>query len=59
MPLGDGAERVLAELAEAPLADQAWLRALRAFGELHARPGRDGSQVDAAPVLVAVLLMQR
>ena len=29
---------MLAELAAAPLADQAWLRAVAAFGELHARP---------------------
>jgi superfamily II DNA or RNA helicase len=34
---GAGAERVLEELAGAPMADEAWLRAVRAFGELHAR----------------------
>ncbi|MFN2563733.1 MAG: helicase-related protein [Gemmatimonadaceae bacterium] len=58
MPLGEGAERVLAELAEAPLADQAWLTALRAFAELHRRspdapPGREAS----TPELVALLLL--
>ncbi len=32
-PYGVGAERILAELAGAPLPDEAWLRAVRAFGE--------------------------
>jgi superfamily II DNA or RNA helicase len=36
---GAGAEAVLAELAQAPLPDEAWLRAVNAFGALH--DGRD------------------
>jgi superfamily II DNA or RNA helicase len=36
-PYGVGAERILAELAGAPLPDEAWLRALRAFGEANCR----------------------
>jgi superfamily II DNA or RNA helicase len=59
IPLGEGAERVLAELADAPLADQAWLRAIAAFGELHARPGShpasDESRKGAG--LIALLLL--
>lgn len=36
-PVSAGAERVLAELADAPLPIEAWLRAVAAFGDLHAR----------------------
>ena len=36
-PYGVGAERILAELAGAPLPDEAWLRAVRAFGEANCR----------------------
>jgi hypothetical protein len=59
MPLGEGGERVLAELANAPLADQAWLRAIAAFGELHDRPGSRAADGDRpnAPRLVALLLI--
>lgn len=32
-----GAERVLSELARAPLSDDAWLRAVGQFGEIHGR----------------------
>jgi hypothetical protein len=32
-----GAERVLNELATAPLSDEAWLRAVGEFGEIHGR----------------------
>jgi superfamily II DNA or RNA helicase len=61
LPLGEGAERVLAELADAPLADQAWLRAIAAFGEVHARPGARPADGDSrnAPGLVALLLLVR
>jgi superfamily II DNA or RNA helicase len=60
MPLAEGAERVLAELADAPLADQAWLRAIAAFGDVHARPGEHGAREPqhAARRLVALLLLQ-
>jgi superfamily II DNA or RNA helicase len=59
MPLGEGGERVLAELADAPLADQAWLRAIAAFGELHGRPVSRAADSDRpnAPRLVALLLL--
>ena len=47
-PYGVGAERILAELAGAPLPDEAWLRAVRAFGEancrVHGVQGRQGAQ---------------
>jgi hypothetical protein len=36
-PYGVGAERILAELAEAPLPDEAWLRAVRAFGDANCK----------------------
>lgn len=36
-PVSVGAERVLAELADAPLPIEAWLRAVAAFGDAHAR----------------------
>jgi superfamily II DNA or RNA helicase len=36
-PYGVGAERILAELAGAPLPDEAWLRAVRAFGEANCK----------------------
>ena len=52
-PYGVGAERILAELAGAPLPDEAWLRAVRAFGEANCRrsavtPDRgDAGEVEA------------
>jgi hypothetical protein len=60
MPLGEGAERVLAELADAPLADEAWLRAVAAFGEVHGRPGswRAPRESHEVPGLAALLLLQ-
>jgi hypothetical protein len=59
LPLGEGAERILAELADAPLADEAWLRAVAAFGAVHARRPNDESGHGAAGcVLVALLLLQ-
>lgn len=36
-PLAEGAERVLDSLIEADLPDEAWLRSMAAFGELHLR----------------------
>jgi hypothetical protein len=59
MPLGEGAERILAELAAAPLPDEAWLRAVAAFGAVHARRPSDESVHGAAGcALVALLLLQ-
>jgi hypothetical protein len=37
-PLAEGAERVLDTLVDADLPDEAWLRSIAAFGELHVRP---------------------
>lgn len=54
--LGAGAERVLDELAAAPLDDEAWLRAVGAFAALHAR-GRASDAANAAPRLVAAVLV--
>jgi superfamily II DNA or RNA helicase len=48
-----GAERVLDELASAPLPDEAWLRAVGQFGEIH---GRHPSQPDE---ILALLLLVR
>jgi superfamily II DNA or RNA helicase len=58
MRLGEGAERVLAELADAPLADQAWLRAVAAFGEVHARRGSSETGGSHSERLAALLLLQ-
>jgi hypothetical protein len=52
MPVG--AERVLDELARAPLPDEAWLRAVGQFAELHAR-GTGASRDE----VLALLLLQR
>jgi hypothetical protein len=54
-PCGLGAERILAELAASPMPDEAWLRALAAFGELHARRG--GSDVMERVCLRALLVL--
>jgi hypothetical protein len=57
-PCGIGAERALAELVDAELADDAWLRALCSFGASY---GRDGnSQTTNAPVqsrVMAIVLL--
>ncbi|HEX6058702.1 MAG TPA: DEAD/DEAH box helicase [Gemmatimonadaceae bacterium] len=55
-PCGIGAERVLGALAAAPMPDEAWLRALGAFGELHARrgAGRGPAETRVAALLVLV-----
>ncbi len=52
---GVGGERVLAELAEAPLSDDAWLRALSAFGDAHALPPAPAPPPNAR--VLAVLLL--
>jgi hypothetical protein len=59
VPLGEGGERVLAELADAPLADQAWLRAIVAFGDAHARSVDRAAPHDPGgpPGLRALLLL--
>lgn len=51
--LSAGAERVLDELARAPLADEAWLHAVRQFAELHARDRRGHARLEAALLLSA------
>ena len=55
-PYGLGAERILAELAGAPLPDEAWLRAVRAFGEANCRgaggPGGAGSAEGIEAIIV-------
>ncbi|MFI5241712.1 MAG: hypothetical protein ACHQRL_01785, partial [Gemmatimonadales bacterium] len=40
-PYALGAERVLDELASAPLPDEAWLRALASFGAMHGAEERE------------------
>ena len=54
-PFGIGAERILDVLAEAPLADEAWLRALREFGAIHARDGEDAESGGAPTELLALI----
>jgi superfamily II DNA or RNA helicase len=58
LPLGEGAERVLTELAAAPLADQAWLHAIVAFGAVHARQWPTASDTADAQI-AAILLLAR
>jgi hypothetical protein len=55
-PFGVGAERILDVLAEAPLADEAWLRALTEFGAIHAPPGA-AAPASAGAVLLAIILV--
>jgi hypothetical protein len=56
-PYGVGAERILAELAGAPLADEAWLRAVRAFGDANCRSaGRPGEESGSASTIEALVL---
>lgn len=57
-PYGSGAERILGDLVSSNLEDEAWLRALSAFGDIHARPtGASPPQARSAPL--AILLLQR
>ena len=62
LPCGAGAERVLGELAAAEMPDDAWLRAVGAFGEVRPRssPGGGGEDTGERPgvVLRALLLLQ-
>jgi hypothetical protein len=55
-PFGLGAEEVLGEIAAAPLADEAWLRALAQFGAIHA-PARTAPEPDAASRLLVLIVM--
>ena len=53
---GAGAERVLAELAEASMSDEAWLRAVTTFGSIHAA----GESPDAGGgAVLAVLILSQ
>jgi len=66
LPCGAGAERVLGELAAAEMPDDAWLRAVGAFGEGQPRNATttahhhasDPSSVRSSAVLRAMLLIQ-
>jgi hypothetical protein len=51
-PYALGAERVLDELASAPLPDEAWLRALASFGAMHG--AREGERTESR--LIAVII---
>jgi hypothetical protein len=51
-PYALGAERVLNELASAPLPDEAWLRALASFGAMHG--AREGERAESRLVAVIV-----
>ena len=51
-PYALGAERVLDELASAPLPDEAWLRALASFGAMHG--AREGERTGARLIAVIV-----
>ncbi len=52
-PFGLGAEHVLEALAGAPLADEAWLRALTEFGAIHSPP----ASVSTPLALIALLVI--
>jgi hypothetical protein len=56
-PYGVGAERTLAELADAPLADEAWLRAVRAFGEANCRPAGGAGEGVGRPAGIEALIL--
>lgn len=56
IPAGAGAERILAELAAAPMDDRSWLRAVRTFGELHGRA--EVHESGGAHRLLVLLLLQ-
>lgn len=53
-PYGVGAERILAELAGAPLPDEAWLRAVRAFGEVNCQGAKGAGGAQGAETTWAV-----
>ena len=54
VPCGLGAESVLGEIARAPMPDEAWLRALAAFGDAHG--ARERSAGDPAPRVIAMIV---
>ena len=54
-PFGVGAERILETLAGAPLADEAWLRALTEFGAIHAAD--DGAAACESAAVVAMIIV--
>ena len=56
--LSSGAERVLRELVDAPLPDEAWLHAVGEFAALHARPGGLVHNDGPDDAILALLLLQ-
>jgi hypothetical protein len=54
-PFGVGAEHILEMLAGAPLADEAWLRALTEFGAIHAAD--DGAAPCDAAAIAAMIIV--
>ena len=52
-PYALGAERVLDELASAPLPDEAWLRALASFGAMHGARAAERTESRLIAVIVA------
>ena len=57
-PLAEGAERVLDTLVDADLPDEAWLRSIAAFGELHVRPQTTRGTSDRSRVRAILLLIK-
>jgi superfamily II DNA or RNA helicase len=57
-PLAEGAERVLDTLVDADLPDEAWLRSIAAFGELHARPESPSGTSNRSRVRAILLLVK-
>jgi hypothetical protein len=55
-PYGVGAERILAELAGSPLPDEAWLRAVRAFGEANCKGAKGAGGAGAAAWIEALIV---
>ena len=53
---GIGAQRVLVELADAPMDDEAWLRAVAAFGSANARSAAPNGATASAPRLAILLI---
>ncbi|MFN2400724.1 MAG: helicase-related protein [Gemmatimonadaceae bacterium] len=58
-PYGSGAERILDDLVSSTMEDEAWLRALSAFGDIHARPTAASRPPQASAAPLAILLLQR
>jgi superfamily II DNA or RNA helicase len=56
-PLAEGAERVLDSLVASDLPDEAWLRSIAAFGELHARPEASRRHDEERGRVLALLLL--